>query len=377
MQQFSLSIQRVAYFLLSLFILTIILIEGQGILAPMAFAALFAAMLQPVSGFFERIYKNRIFSIILAFLVVLLPVLTILTFFSLQIANVLGNIEGLLGQLRSGFENGIAWLGGLFGLSPGETQTWLSDNFSAVLEAPLDLITTSLSSSTSVIASMLICAIYTFFFLLYRTAFKNFLLTQFTQKNREEARTIIHQVQTLSQRYFYGLLLVMIILGILNSVGLLIIGIKYPFFWGFLGAILAIIPYIGTALGGTFPFLFALATTDTWWQPLAVVLMYFTIQSLEGNFITPKVVGGSVKINPLAAIMALLVGGAIWGVAGLILALPIVATLRTLFSHIDILTPVAELMSLDIFEKEEIFENEYDDDRYRLFTFFRRTKKLN
>lgn len=375
MQHISLSIQRVAYFLLATFIVGIILIEGQSLLAPMAFAALFAAMLQPVSSFLEGLFKNRIFAIFLAFLVVLLPILTVMTFFSIQIATVIGNIDGLFDQILNGFETAVVWLGENLGLSQGEIQSSLTENFSAILDAPLNLITTSLSSSTSIMASILICFIYTFFFLLYRSAFKNFILTQFSRKNREEARVIIYQVQRLSQQYFYGLLLVMIILGFLNSFGLLLIGIKYPFFWGFLGAVLAIIPYIGTTLGGIFPFLFALATTATWWQPLAVVILYFSIQSIEGNFITPKVVGGSVKINPLAAIIALLVGGTIWGIAGLILALPMVATLRTLFTHFDILKPVSELMSVDIFEKEEIFENEYDEDRYRLLTFFQKGRR--
>lgn len=375
MQHISLSIQRVAYFLLATFIVGIILIEGQSLLAPMAFAALFAAMLQPVSSFLEGLFKNRIFAIFLAFLVVLLPIVTVMTFFSIQIATVIGNIDGLFDQILNGFETAVVWLGENLGLSQGEIQSSLTENFSAILDAPLNLITTSLSSSTSIMASILICFIYTFFFLLYRSAFKNFILTQFSRKNREEARVIIYQVQRLSQQYFYGLLLVMIILGFLNSFGLLLIGIKYPFFWGFLGAVLAIIPYIGTTLGGIFPFLFALATTATWWQPLAVVILYFSIQSIEGNFITPKVVGGSVKINPLAAIIALLVGGTIWGIAGLILALPMVATLRTLFTHFDILKPVSELMSVDIFEKEEIFENEYDEDRYRLLTFFQKGRR--
>lgn len=375
MQHSSLSIHRFAHLLISIFLIGWILIEGQSLLAPMAFAVLFASMLQPVSNFFERYLKSSIVAIFFTFLAALLPILLLLTFFSFQMANVIGNLSGVLDQLQRGFEDGISWLGETLRLNPGETQNWLTDNISAILEAPLNLVTTSLSSSTYLIGSMLICAIYTFFFLLYRTAFTNFLLTQFDKTNREEARTVIDQVQKVSQQYFYGLLLVMFILGILNSLGLLLIGIKFPFFWGFLGAILAIIPYIGTTLGGTFPFFYALATTDTWWQPLAVIVLYITIQSIEGNFITPKVVGGSVKINPLAAIIALLVGGAMWGIAGLILALPIVATMRTLFSHIDILKPVGELMSVNIFEKEEIFEEEYDDDRYRLISFFSRSSR--
>lgn len=374
MKNFSLSLQRVAHFLISATLVVYILIKGQSILVPMAFAGLFAFMLQPVSDFFEKLFSNRVVAIFITFLVALLPVFFLISFFSIQIVTVLGDLSGLMDQLRSGLETAVIWVGENLRLNQEQIQGWVSNNFAAVLETPLNLITASLTSSTVMMTAMLLCAIYTFFFLLYRTAFKNFMLTQFDQTSRTKARSMMHQVQKLSQRYFYGLLLVMLILGVLNSLGLWLIGIQYPFFWGFLGAVLAIVPYIGTTLGGTFPFIFSLATTATWWQPLAVVLLYVTIQSIEGNFITPKVVGGSVKINPLAAIVALIIGGSIWGISGLVLALPIVATLRTIFSYFDILKPISELMSVNIFEKADAFEKNYDEDRYRLISFFQRNR---
>ena len=113
----------------------------------------------------------------------------------------------------------------------------------------------------------------------------------------------------------------MLILGVLNSFGLWLIGIDYPVFWGFLGAFLAIIPYIGTAIGGLLPFLYALATTSTLWQPMAVIGWFVLVQQIEGNLITPKVLGSSVKVNPFAAIFALFFGGYLWGIPGLILAI--------------------------------------------------------
>ncbi|MCB0628503.1 MAG: AI-2E family transporter [Saprospiraceae bacterium] len=375
MKNFSPSLQRLAHFLISMTLIVYILIKGQSILVPIAFAALFALMLKPVSNFFERLFSNRVAAIFITFLVALLPVFFLITFFSFQIVTVLGDLSGLMDQLQMGIETIVLWSGENLGLDADQIQEWLTNNFAAVLETPLNFITSSLSSSTVMMTSMLICAIYTFFFLLYRTAFKNFLLTQFDQESRTKARSMIHQAQDLSQRYFYGLLLVMLILGVLNSLGLWLIGIQYPFFWGFLGAVLAIVPYIGTTLGGTFPFIFSLMTTHTWWQPLAVVLLYITIQSIEGNFITPKVVGSSVKINPLAAIIALIIGGALWGIAGLVLALPIVATLRTMFSYFDILKPISELMSVNIFENADAFEKKYDEDRYRLISFFQRNQR--
>ncbi|MEM1124742.1 MAG: AI-2E family transporter, partial [Bacteroidota bacterium] len=156
--------------------------------------------------------------------------------------------------------------------------------------------------------------------------------------------------------------------------GLLLIGIKYAFFWGFLAAFLAIVPYIGTFIGGFLPFAYAMATSDSYVQPALVVLLFGTVQVLEGNIITPKVVGSSVKINPLAAILALVTGGFIWGIGGLILAIPIIAILRVVMAEIDFLKPLSALLSSDIYENEEIFEEKFDKEQFRIWHFFRKRK---
>ncbi len=179
----------------------------------------------------------------------------------------------------------------------------------------------------------------------------------------------------MNERYLYGMLSVMLILGTLNSIGLYVIGIKYALFWGFLGGVLAIVPYVGTLLGGLLPFAYALATTDNYWQPLSVVIFYFFIQQFEGNIITPKIVGSSVKINPLAAIFALILGAYLWGVAGAVLAIPLLAIVRIVFSHIDILKPYALLLSSDLHGKAHLFEGKFDDDKYRLLSFLRTKPK--
>jgi len=182
---------------------------------------------------------------------------------------------------------------------------------------------------------------------------------------------VFMDTQRMSYTYLKGLATVMLILGVLNSVGLLLIGIEYAFFWGFLAAFLAIIPYVGTFVGGLLPFLYALSTTDTSWQPIAVVGLFMVIQTIEGNIITPKVVGSSIHVNPLAAIMALFFGGFIWGVEGLILALPITAILRIFLVHSGRFRPFGLLLSDDVAEREMEFLGEYDQPHYRLVNFFR------
>jgi predicted PurR-regulated permease PerM len=166
----------------------------------------------------------------------------------------------------------------------------------------------------------------------------------------------------------------MLVLGVLNSAGLYFIGIKYALVWGFLGALLAVVPYIGTTVGGLLPFMYAVATTSTVWQPTAVVVLYAIVQFVEGNFITPKIVGNSVKINALAAVLSIILGALIWGVPGVILAIPLLAMLRIILDHITSFKPVALLLSDDLYAESAMYLNEYNHPRYRLSSFLMKRK---
>ena len=112
------------------------------------------------------------------------------------------------------------------------------------------------------------------------------------------------------------------------------------------------------------------------WQPLAIVALYSTVQTIEGNLITPKVVGSSVEINPLAAIISLLIGGAVWGVSGLILALPLVAIVRIVFEHIDMLKPIALLLSSELYVERKKFIEDFDKEEYRIANYFKKKEKI-
>jgi predicted PurR-regulated permease PerM len=243
------------------------------------------------------------------------------------------------------------------------------------LDAPIGFIKTGLATSTTLLFNIVFAILGIFFFLLYRTGIQNFMLMQFAPPSRKEFQQVLHQIRVTVQHYLYGMLTVIGILAILNSSGLALIGIGYPLFWGALGAMLAIIPYIGTTIGGILPFIYAVATTSTLWQPLGVILLYGTIQSIEGNLITPKVVGSSVNINPFIALISILLGGTVWGIAGIILALPAVAVIKLIFDHIDFLKPVGLLMSDDVHREEDKFLTEYDKDEYRLVNLLRERQK--
>ena len=140
------------------------------------------------------------------------------------------------------------------------------------------------------------------------------------------------------------MILLIIIIGLANSIGLWIIGIDNPFLFGFLGAVLSIVPYVGTAFGAIIPILYAFVSYDSLWPVIAVAILFWAVQLISDNFLSPKIVGGSLHINALVAILSLIIGALVWGVAGMILFLPFAAMLKVFCEEFEELKPIALLI---------------------------------
>jgi len=358
------TLRKIAYFLIIVFILTYTAIIGKNILAPLAFAAVLSFLLKKPCDIIESKIHSRVASIFLAYLVVISPLIILIFFFTTQVMEIVENIS-FMKVIEDGTDSLLNKINSIFGISPKKSEKMIEDQTSEIL--PLDYIGNTISISSTVLIQVFLTFIYSFLLLLYRSSIKQFILVQFDIETKESAAKVLSKIQNIIQGYLYGLLIVVVILGVLNSIGLFFIGLEYPIFWGFLASALAVIPYVGTGLGGILPILFAAASTGELWQPFLIFCWFAGVQAIEGNFITPKIVGNSVNINPLFAILALLIGGSIWGVAGMILSLPFVAIIRVIFSQIDYLKPFALLLSSTLYGKEQVFEDKFDERRFRLF----------
>jgi predicted PurR-regulated permease PerM len=182
--------------------------------------------------------------------------------------------------------------------------------------------------------------IYIFLFLLYREKFREFFLAF----NRDGELKWKKDIDGVVRGYISGLAIVVLIAGILNSIGLLLLGIEHAIFFGFLSGALTLIPYVGITIGATLPALLALLTKDSAWYAVGVVGVHSAVQFLEGNFITPRVTGSRISVNALAAILALLIGNLLLGIAGMILAVPAVGILKILLSNSSSLKPFVILL---------------------------------
>ncbi len=170
--------------------------------------------------------------------------------------------------------------------------------------------------------------IYVFFMLYYRNNLKSYLIVSSSKSKKDKNIKIFKLVQTMMQQYIKGLFLVIIIVGLLNSIGLLCLGIGHPFLIGMVTGALIILPYIGIIIGAIIPISIALITKDSMWYPIGVAIIYGVIQFIEGNYITPKIIGDSINLNPLVIIVSIIIMGAIGGVVGMIIALPLMGMIK-------------------------------------------------
>lgn len=367
-----LSFSRVAAFATVLALTLLLIVIAKPILLPLIFGGIFALTLRPICNAVERFVHYPALAIIVTFVIAVLPLAAAIMLFSFQTISVIDDLPTITEEFQESIDRLVLTLADRGGFEVrGSGYEWAREQLGDALDEPFVYVSGIITSGAGVVGMLLLSSLYAFLLLLYRRPIYHFALGQFASERRASMESVFHDAQRMSYKYLTGLGLVMIILGVLNSSGLYFIGIGYAIFWGFLAAFLAVIPYVGTFVGGALPFLYALSTTETMWQPVAVVVLFLTIQTIEGNIITPKVVGSSIQLNPLAAIFALFLGGFIWGVEGLILALPLVAILRIFMVHTDRFRPFGLLMSDDLVEREQEFLSLLDQPHYRLINLFR------
>jgi predicted PurR-regulated permease PerM len=295
----------------------------KNIVIPIAFAALFAILLNPLATRIEK-RTGRIMAITIVLFAALIMLALLVWFIVGQLTNLARTLPGLEEKFFAFAMKASDFFYVELGVSTDEQTRMLQDGLQNLTTYVGEVVL-----STSYLAYFFIqVPIYIFLFLLYRDKFKEFFLS-FTSDGELQWKKDIDGVV---RGYISGLTIVVLIAGALNSIGLLILGIEHAIFFGFLSGALTMIPYVGITIGAALPALLALVTKDSVWYAVGVIAVHAGVQFLEGNFITPKVTGSKISVNALAAILALLIGGQVLGIAGMILAVPAVGILKILMS---------------------------------------------
>lgn len=345
----NLSFSKLFFILAFIFGLFAVMIIGRSVLIPLSMALLISFILFPVAQKLEAWGVNRLFAAFLSLLMMFLILGGFLTLFSTQIMNFSDQIAGFTEKLMDTLSEVIVYVNGNVNFIEDlnreelieEGKSWLQESSGTFLQS-------TFSTTATLVTGAFTTVIFTFLILIYRDGLTKAFVSFGEEENRERIFRMLQKIQRVGKQYLSGMFILILILGFANSIGLLLIGIDNPFLFGFLAALLSIVPFVGTTIGAIIPALYAFISSDSLWVPVAVVIWFWAIQVIESNFLNPKIVGSSLNVNALVAIMSLLVGAAVWGVAGMILFLPFASILKVICEEFEQLKPIAMLISNDI-----------------------------
>lgn len=329
--------------LFGLVLVFVILSYGKFIMMPLAFAALIAMLLEPISQWLERLKLNRVVSIVISMFLLFVVLGGIISLLSIQLVQFADRLPEANQKIQAISNDLLQFFEAKFNLSPSRQVEFLEQGLSTVVNEGGKYLSSALGATTSVFATLGLLPIFVFFMMYYKNMYQTFL-HKLWKGDGDTINNVIDGIQSVTQNYIIGMMTVITLLAILNAIGLWIIGIEHALFFAVFASILAIIPYIGIVIGSLPAIIFALLFTESLLIPLGVVAVFAIVQFLEGNFITPNVLGSRVSINPMVALVALLVGAELWGISGMILVVPFIGILKHIFDQIEELRPFGYLL---------------------------------
>ena len=311
------------------------------IIFPLFFAAIFAIMLHPVEQWLLRRRVPPLVAIALTVVLGVAALLGLLYFIYLEASQLSSQMPLFKQKFAQTTAQVHQWLQDQFGISDQKLQGWVSEagnRASSLLGGTLSAV-----SGLLVVATLI--PVYIFLLFLYQRRLVDFLVEVFSGRQQDSGVSeVLRESKVAIQSYMVGLLIEGSIVAALNVSALLVLGIPYALLLGVLGALLNFIPYIGGLTAIALPVLMAFVTKPGYGYPLAVVAVYLLIQFIDNHYLIPRIVASKIKVNALVAIVGVLVGNAIGGVAGMFLALPVIAILKIVFDRITPLKPWGMLL---------------------------------
>ena len=312
---------------------------GQRIIVPVIYATILAIVLSPLVDFLVRKKMNRVLAITLSLTLVLGIIILFVLFFSSQMSLFTESFPKLVDKFYDTLQRSVAWVSANFNISAQKINTFITNTKTAMLSSTSSSIGVTLTTMGGALVILVLIPVYVFMILFYQPLLLDFIRRLFGKENHKEVNEVLVSTKTIVRKYLVALLLEAAIIATLNSVGLLIIGIDYAIVLGVIGALLNIIPYIGGIIAVALPMMVAIATKSSSTYALLVLIVYIIIQFIDNHYIIPKIVASKVRINALISIIVVLVFGALWGIPGMFLSIPLTAIIKVIFDHIDTLKP--------------------------------------
>ena len=327
-----------------LFLVVCGLYFGQPFFIPLAFGGLLAMLFLPLSRWLElRGIKRALASLIsvLSLVIILGGLIGLVTWQVNDFASDVNNMEQKVQQLIT---NTRKFVSQNFGLSKQQQDALLKSQ-QPVQTTPQSTVLSSLAGSFfGIIVNLILVLVYVFLFIYFRRHLKRFVLLLVPGTQKENAQQIMQDVQKVSQQYLTGLGSMIVCLWILYSIGFSLAGLKNAIFFAILCGLLEIVPFIGNLTGSLIAALMAFTQGGGMEMVSIVLVTYVVVQFIQTYLLEPLVVGSEVNINPLFTIIVLVLGELLWGIPGMVLAIPLLGIFKILCDHIEPLKPYGFLI---------------------------------
>jgi predicted PurR-regulated permease PerM len=328
---------KIAMIFICLFAFVYTLYVGQRILLPILYATIIAILLNPLVNYLVRKGLPKIISILISVLLSILAFAGILYIISSQVSMFSDTYPQLEQKAGKATTDLVHWISERFNVREPKIYAWIKETQKQMMSNLA--VGEKLSEAGQMLIAGMLLPVYLFMILYYKPLLLEFVRKLFRSEHHVAVVEVLSSSKRIIQSYLVGLLFEMVIIATLNSVGLLLLGIDYAIILGITGAILNIIPYIGGIIAIALPMIIAFVTKDSITYSLLVFGVYILIQFIDNHYVIPKIVASRVQINALISVIVVLIGGALWGIPGMFLSIPLTAIIKVIFDHIEPMKP--------------------------------------
>lgn len=326
--------------LIALFLVIAALILAKAFLIPLSIGGILAMLFLPLCNWLiaKRVPKGLAVFICLVVLVVIVS--TFATLVGFKIAEILSDVALVKERLLASFEDVQLYIFKHLGVSVSKQSQLLKQE-----QPPIAAIVQAVFSSVAgMLASISLVLIYFLFLLFYKAHIKQFIIMLVGKSEQAPTTELLQNITNVSQQYILGLFKMIVCLWVLYGIGFSVLGVKNAIFFAILCGALEIVPYVGNLTGSLLTLLVAAIHGASPSVLVGIAAIYGSVQLFQGWVLEPLILGAQVKINALFTIIALVVGELLWGIAGIVLAIPLTAMLKIVCDHITVLQPYGFLM---------------------------------
>lgn len=324
--------------------ISVLLYFGRTLFIPLSFSLLISFILYPVVRWLEQRGWSRWGAILCCLLMLLVLACGLAWLLVRQMATLGQEWPVLQGKLLNAWERVSLYLEHQFGVDDVQRSNWVEGLLKDATATVLRVVRGVLYASVTTVVLVLLIPLYAALILYNREQLAAALFSMFPQTEHRNIRSILQETITTYYNFIKGMIVVYAVVGLLNSVGLLLLGIPHAIFFGIVASVLTFIPYVGITIGAILPMTVAWITYDSVWYPLGVVLVFSVVQYLEANLIFPLAVSQRLHVNMLFTLLAIVAGGILWGGSGMILFVPFLAILKLIADKHEELKPLSLLL---------------------------------